>query len=626
MNNRLPWFLEGTRAIDSYSNPQRLVVLDVETTNLEHGSPINTDNSLVLACWYVVTPDGVEKKSKWGDEYEQEELLADIASAEFVVAHNAKFELGWLRRMGAELRDILVFDTMLAEWVLAGNRKWDLSLQGTSKKYKLGQKLSLASLMIKSGIDTPFIPKVWLEPYCYQDVELCYQLYLKQRLLLEQEGQMHIALTRNLCCACLADIEFNGCHLDKSLVRTEYDQAINAFHEVEEELTALTGGVNLSSPKQLAEYVYGTLGFSIPKDHRGNELRTGKGAPSTKAETLAMLVPTTEEQERFFAKYKIRNSLDALISKNLEFFKRVVEEYDGVFYGSLNQGFTKTHRLSSSGRPLLFKGFKTTKGAQFQNLPRIFKKLFTAHEEGWSVHEVDGSQLEFRVAAQVGEDDVAYEEIANKVDVHSITANTLTEAGEPTSRQAAKASTFAPLFAGGGKTPAQKAYAKFFKEKYHKLYDAQTLWTHEVLNTGKLELPWGMKYYWPGTKMSKYGYIDNTTQIFNAPIQGLATAEIIPIAMVYFWHLTKDLPVIIFNTIHDSVASRVRDDAIEEVMQIAKECFTTYVYRHLEQVYNYSFVVPLGVGQKVGKNWGVSKTEYSWDVFPDGRENYQVKE
>ena len=134
-----------------------------------------------------------------------------------------------------------------------------------------------------------------------------------------------------------------------------------------------------------------------------------------------------------------------------------------------------------------------------------------------------------------------------------------------------------------------------------------------------------MVFYWPGTKMKPSGYIDNTTSIFNYPIQGFATGEIMPIALFHFWHKTKDLPIIIWNTVHDSIVSRVHTSAIDEYERLSKECLTKDVFVFLQDVYNYTFVVPLGVGVKVSKNWGKSDVEKVWSVWPDGRETYVEK-
>src|SRR5690348_7663620 len=93
LNKPLPWFLTGDQK-SVYLTPTRYVVLDVETTNKDKGSALNEENHLVLACWYVVEADGtVTRKHHWGDEFDQSELEKDIASAQFLVAHNAKFEL-----------------------------------------------------------------------------------------------------------------------------------------------------------------------------------------------------------------------------------------------------------------------------------------------------------------------------------------------------------------------------------------------------------------------------------------------------------------------------------------------------------------------------------------------------
>src|SRR5687768_10222802 len=200
MTTELPWFL-GSKALEAYLAPSRYIALDFETTNLDKGSALNPDNRLLLACWDVVESDGtITRKSKWGDEYDMSELEEDIRGAQFIVAHNAKFELQWLKRCGIDLRDVLVFDTYLAEWVIASNRRnqWDMSLDGCATRYELGAKLHLASKCIEAGVCPSQIPTVWLEPYCYMDVELCRNLYEKQRDILFRDGLLHLALTRNL--------------------------------------------------------------------------------------------------------------------------------------------------------------------------------------------------------------------------------------------------------------------------------------------------------------------------------------------------------------------------------------------------------------------------------------------
>lgn len=630
-DSNLPWFVANpSRAMEAYKKGKRIVVLDFETNTVDYGSALAETNHIVLACWFVVVNGVVTRKHAWADEYELSELEEDIKQADFVVAHNAKFELQWLKRCGLELRDILVFDTMLAEWVIAGNRSaaqgWAINLDDTAKRYGLGAKLSLSSLAIKMGMDPSIIPAEWLLPYCYMDVQLCYELYLKQREILERDGLLHLALTRNLTCAVLADIEFSGCQLDPERVYAEYNATLDRFNVLEDELNSITGGINLSSPKQLREYLYGKLGFEVPTDHKGKPLQTKKGEPKTDTNTLALLNATTAEQATFLTLYKERNRCDSLLSKNLTFFKHICEQKGGVFYGVFNQGFTGTHRLSSSGRAIKFNGLAKALGVQLQNLPRQYKGLFTAHEKDWMVLEFDGSQLEFRVAADLGRDEVARDEIINGEDIHSVTARVLTDAGQPTTRQEAKSRTFSPLYGGMGKTPAEKEYSKFFKQKYSAVASTQQDWCHEVLMQGWHRNPYGMKFYWPGTKISRNGYIDNTTAINNYSIQGFATGEIIPIALVYFWHRARDKRIVLWNTIHDSVAVRVHEADVEECKQIAKQAMTYDVYAYLYDAYSYAFDwVPLGLGIKVAKHWGDSKTEQAWDVTFDGQEFYKEK-
>ena len=611
-------------------------MLDFETDSVQFGSPLNEENDVVLACWQIVHPTGeVEKKEKWGGVYEMQELLDDIASASFLVAHNLKFELGWLKRCGLELRDVLGYDTMLAQWVIDGNRKgkgFERSLAALTSKYGVEGKVDLVSKLIGEGVACRDIHPEWLLEYCHQDVEATRQVFLAQQAVLTELQLWHLVYVRSLTCAVLADIEFEGLTLDADRVKEAYVKAKGTLEELGAALSVMTGGINLGSPKQLGHYLYDVLNFPPPKDHRGKPVLTAGGDVSTNSKVLETLTAETEEQRKFLSLYKEYNKAASLVEKNLDYFRLVCEQRGGTFYGELKQNVVQTHRLASTGIKTEFvvgtkkdrKGIISDKtkemSVQLQNIPREFKGLFCSGDEDWLIGEVDSAQLEFRVAVDEARDPVGYEEVSTGVDIHSFTAKVLTENGEPTTRQEAKAKTFRPLFGGGSGTPALVNYCAYFKDKYEGITQMQREWQIRCLNDGKFRTPYGMIFYFPDTKMQNSGYITNSTSISNYPIQGFATGEIIPIALVYFWHRTRGLPIRAFVTIHDSIGARVHKDYQEEFFNIGKQSLTTDVYEFLERVYKYKFATPLGFGCKIAKHWGDTKVEEKRDVFPDGKE------
>jgi DNA polymerase I-like protein with 3'-5' exonuclease and polymerase domains len=215
------------------------------------------------------------------------------------------------------------------------------------------------------------------------------------------------------------------------------------------------------------------------------------------------------------------------------------------------------------------------------------------------VVEADAPQLEFRSAAELGGDAAALSGIIAGEDIHALTAKTL-----GLERQEAKKFTFGPLYGKNSGTKRELAYYKAFREKYPQIYKTQQGWTHAVLKDGMLCLPWGMRFYWPGTKMSRTGYIDNTTSIFNYPIQSFATAEIIPLTLVLVWHLTKDLKCDIVNTIHDSIVAEVDKTDLDNYKQIVINCFSREILWLMERLYGMVLKVPLGVDIKAGTHWG----------------------
>lgn len=632
---QLPDFV-GEAGIDAYLRKDNYVVLDWETTTLQYGTASNKNNRLVLGCWRVVKNGSVVDKHIFGDEYDFQELLDDIAAADFLIAHNAQFELSWLSRCGLDLRSVLCYCTMVGEWVIHGNKRVPLSLEATADRYKLGHKGSLVSLLIERGACPSDIPRSWLLNYCQKDVDLCHKVFLKQAEPISNLDLWHIILSRNLTIPVLSDIHLAGLELDKDAVLEEYKKLTEVVEGLGEKLDGITGGINLGSPKQLGTFLYKELGFTPLKDAKGNVIKTGAGSLPTSQDVLFKLQADNDKQRNFLDLYREYNKASTLLSKNVSFFREVVldKELKGCYNSLIVHGRTQTHRLASSGIAYKFESQKKPMSVQAQNLPRAYKKFFVSHDDDYVVLEADGAGMEFRVAVLLGHDAQGAYDIVNGTDIHAYTRDVINTYNEEHSlseridRQEAKSETFTPLFWGRGTTPATQEYAIAFAKKYHGIREEQEKWVLTVADRKYLETPYGMRYYWPDAKMTRSGWVEYTNQIVNAPIQGLATAEIIPVALVHFWHRTKGLPIQLFNTVHDSLVSRVHKDYIDVAKELSKIAMTTDVYNFFKEVYHYTLweELPLGVGLKYGKAWGVSNKEEIYEVWQNGRERYTIEE
>jgi len=405
--------------------------------------------------------------------------------------------------------------------------------------------------------------------------------------------------------------------LDPERVKETYAGYVRDLEGVEAKLLASTGGINWRSPRQAAEFIYDRLGFSELRNRDGTPKRTAAGGRLTAKVALASLKATNDEQREFLRLKGEASRLGNAISKNLRYFLGVCDDSAGIFRAEFNQTRTATHRLSSSG-------IATKWGAvQLQNLPRAFKRLFRARVSGWKIAEADGAQLEFRVAAFLGNDAQAKADIADPdFDVHCLSGSEMQKVpyGEflqkyrallpkyVSWRTEAKRDTFKPLYGGSRGTPAQERWYSAFKRRYAALAAVQAGWVNTVIRTKRLTTAWGMRFYWPRAKMSTGGYVNCTASVYNYPVQSLATAEIIPIAIVHLWHRLRDVEdkCFLVNTVHDSVVAEIHPDAEEAFSAAVAVSFVSDVYSYLKRVYGIVFDVPLGYEIKSGTHWGES--------------------
>lgn len=582
---------------------QNWLIVDFETTNRDKGSALNKENELVLWVAY----NGREYFSGTSDDIDR--LLSYIRQADFICCHNAKFELQWLQRLGMQPGSVCVYDTLLGEYCLAGNRKWDLSLDGTALRYGIEGKESICSQMIKGGICPSEIDPQRLLGYCKKDVSVTHSIFLEQREKLRVNGLLPVFFTRCLTSLILADIEFNGMWLDKELVEEEYRKVLNESRTLLAALHEATGGINPKSPKQIGTFLYDVLGFDELTNYKKETVRTPSGARKTDEPTVSALVAKTEQQKEFLKLFRAYSPIKKAL-ETLTKLKACCDAGKPLLF-NFNQAVTGTHRLSSNGRE-----FKV----QAQNIDREFKRLFTVRDASWSVGDADAPQLEFRVAAHLGKDPVAAQDIRNHFDVHTYTARILLGKSKinKTERTDAKSSTFKPLYGGTSGTRAQRKYYKEFQIKYKGIYQTQTNWTYNVLKDKSLRTATGLVFYWPNVKLHDNDYISPKTEIFNYPVQSLATADIIPITLIYIWYGIKeaDLRSFITNTVHDSISAEIAPGEEEAYSQIIKEAFTTKTFNYLKKVYGIEFSVPLGVAYNFDKHWAQGKNiEYDAELI-----------
>ena len=262
----------------------------------------------------------------------------------------------------------------------------------------------------------------------------------------------------------------------------------------------------------------------------------------------------------------------------------------GFLHPKFMQCVTATGRLSS-------------RDPNFQNQPRggtfPIRKVVKSRFENGLIMEIDFSQLEFRTAVFLAQDKQGMKDIENGVDVHQYTADII-----GVSRQDAKGHTFKPLYGGTTGTDDEKRYYNAFKEKYKGITD----W-HEELQTNAIKykvvkLPTGREYAFPYAQRQKWVGSSYGTQIKNYPVQGFATADIVPIACINIFNKMKELKLKskLINTVHDSIVV----DVSKEEMENVKKCLyggCREVINSLKERYSIEFNVPLDTELKMGYDW-----------------------
>jgi len=306
--------------------------------------------------------------------------------------------------------------------------------------------------------------------------------------------------------------------------------------------------------------------------------------------TLNKLASEAEGELRDFLDSIVRyNAVDTYISTFIDGMKEHTDE-NGMLHPKFMQAVTATGRLSS-------------RDPNFQNQPRgqtfPIRQVVKSRFDNGKILEIDFAQLEFRTAVFMSQDPQGIEDIKNNIDVHKYTADII-----GVSRQDAKAHTFKPLYGGMSGTENEKKYYSKFLEKYKGIKAWHEELQNEAIRFKRIKIPTGREYAFPYAERMPWGGSSYGTQIKNYPVQGFATADIVPLACINIYNLMKENKVksLLVNTVHDSIVADVYPGEENIMCKIFKQG-TSGVIQSLKEYYNIEFNIPLDTELKIGYNW-----------------------
>jgi DNA polymerase I-like protein with 3'-5' exonuclease and polymerase domains len=339
----------------------------------------------------------------------------------------------------------------------------------------------------------------------------------------------------------------------------------------------------------------GTLYLKLSRTAGFNQFPIGvsevaEGGFKTDRDTLRRLSMRAQGDLKEFVDLIIRyNAIDTYLNTFVNGMRDHVNA-DSILHPKFMQCVTATARLSS-------------RDPNFQNQPRgntfPIRKVISSRFKGGKIMEIDFSQLEFRTAVFLAQDKQGMKDIDDGVDVHQFTADTI-----GVSRQEAKAHTFKPLYGGMSGTEDEKRYYKAFLEKYKDIANWHENLQSNAIQYKKIKIPSGREYSFPYAQRQAWGGSSYSTQIKNYPVQGFATADIVPIACINAYKMMKENKVksLLINTVHDSIVVDAHPDEFKLMTSILDKA-TAGVTDYLYDVYNIEFNVPLDTELKMGDNW-----------------------
>lgn len=539
-----------------------------------------------------------------------------------VVGHNLKYDWIQLKKLGLDITHNNYFDTMLAYWYIdpgkkgIGLKKLTLGLFGyqmetynnilskygptkeiTSKKGKVKIRKVKAKTLSECTLENV---RSYGTADSYWTMKLLDDVMPK---LFEYNKTQDFDLLRRIdlpLVRVLVDMELKGVKLDPGYLTELSAQLQKDCSEALKELEQLTNkdgmNINVRSPAQLAQYLFGVLDIPVVR-------RSPEGGPSTDEETLTLIAGKKEEYPEgakvceLLLKYR---SVFKMLSTYVQALPRVLAS-DGRIHPNFNIHGTATGRLSCNS-------------PNMQNIPKegreakLLREAFVP-EKGCVLIRADYQQMEIRMLANESKDPYLTYALRSGKDLHTYTGQKIFQKEVLTDEERgfAKTINFGIIY---GMTPyalmnrigVTLETAQDYINTYFYTYPVVRRWKTKKISDGQRDLK--VRNFLGRTR--QVGRVGNISNIaLNTPVQG-GSSDLVKIAMLRLFDRLRMTHAKLILQVHDELLIECPIEEADEVKKLVEGVMESV---NLLPEFNWFAMCPFTVDVSVGSKWMGDKDE-----------------
>ena len=510
--------------------------------------------------------------------------IPPVADQPMWVMQNGSFDYLALRQYGLLLRTPW-FDTMAVQYML--------DVEATKGLENLAQRWLGERPWKDINYKHPELEDLeTLGLLCARDAEITGRLFFPMNEALGDDFQLWKAYHELLTPAilALAEMEWGGVPIDLERLDDLIGDVDSELDGLLNHIRLITGKpeLNPNSTQQLSKVLFGDLGLAV------REFTPG-GAPSTAASVLSQM----KNDHKIIPMLQRYRELRKLLTASLLPWREHADR-DGRLHPRYKPAHVKTGRLSSEH-------------PNIQQVPRDkrVRSLFGGID-GYSIVELDYSQLELRIMAWLSGEKRMLAAYRNGEDLHQITADSL-----GVDRYTGKTANFGLLYGAGYRKLREIARDEYglelselqamsIREQWFATYPMVPQFHEDMITVarrnGGIRTLTGRWRPLPDINSQDWGKKGGAErQAVNTPIQSVAS----DLTLGVLTDLVNDpdlrergiKPII---TVHDSILLLVPDTQLDQIPAIVERMENP----DWEKKFGIEIGVPLLVDVKIGKYWG----------------------